>query len=305
MRCGSPLSRPGRTMQARYTGGSRTRMPAQPCVTLRPSVSYVRIPATHPVGAFLCIRVRNQPQAIGSPPLSRIRRCHVRAASTSDFAFIRTTQRTPALQRPQHVARLRAIMIGFPQSHAQDVSTPSARADGLPGRPVRSVPLANGPSESMPVRAIRVSGSRAVSCLSQRKAPRPLVSQTRTPESYPNRPLLGRVGPARQTYQPAGPGSHDVRVPGNPRAVPTIAPHYRPLPQPDLSPVKRTPPYQRVRSGRSRPRTVPQPQGLRALANTFGCSAGVSVANGDQGHIYTVGAVPETDSGLVGIHVKA
>jgi hypothetical protein len=32
MRCSPPLWRPGRTLQARYTGGSRARMPAQPRV---------------------------------------------------------------------------------------------------------------------------------------------------------------------------------------------------------------------------------------------------------------------------------
>jgi hypothetical protein len=51
---------------------------------------------------------------------------------------------------------------------------------------VRSEPLTHGLSESMPVRAIRVSSSRAVSSLSRRKAHRPLVSQTRTPGSYPS-----------------------------------------------------------------------------------------------------------------------
>jgi hypothetical protein len=102
---------------------------------------------------------------IGSPPLSRIR---VR------FWVIRVAQRTPSSQRPQHV-RAPTREIGIPQPLV--VSTPGSQAVGSPGRPVRSVPWAHGPSESMPVRAIRVSGSRAVSCLSQRKAPRPLVSQ--------------------------------------------------------------------------------------------------------------------------------
>jgi hypothetical protein len=69
----------------------------------------------------------------------------------------------------------------------------------------------------------------------------------------PPNPMLGRLGPARQSCQPVGPGSREAWVPANLGAVPSIAPHRRPLPQPDPGSVKRPPPHHRVRSGRSDP----------------------------------------------------
>jgi hypothetical protein len=177
--------------QARYTGGSQARMPAQPRVRQfhtsesQRSTQLVSLSASESITSHRLSGRHPQP--------------HPRP-----IWFIRITQRTrssirvrfglsASLSGPDH----RRIRNTHWTSVPFTVSTPSARADGSPGRPVRSVPWAHGPSESMPVRAIRVSGSRAVSSLSQRKAPRPIVSQTRTPSTPP----VGRCSAAEQPDQ--------------------------------------------------------------------------------------------------------
>jgi hypothetical protein len=157
----------------------------------------VRIPTLF-VSLF-CIRVRNAcPRPSGRLPS---------AESASDFGLLSShTQRTPSSQRPQCVRAFtshRIIPVAHTGRHCPSVpfavSTPGSHAVGSLGRLVWSVPRAQG------ARAVRVSACSGhprqwLSSLSQLKAHRQLVSQTRTPESYPSQQLLGRLGPARQTY---------------------------------------------------------------------------------------------------------
>jgi hypothetical protein len=173
--CGPLLSRPGQTLQPGRPGSRAAR-------------------------ELVCLRPAQRRVHQWVPPHRRI---HVR------FWFICVTQRTPSSQRPHHVRASTGHRVPFA------VRTQGSHAVDSSGRPVRSVPWAYGPSESINTCSRHPRQWLTVSSLSQRKAHRPLVSQTRTPESYPSRPLLCRLGPVLQTCQPADPGAHDVRVPGN------------------------------------------------------------------------------------------
>jgi hypothetical protein len=120
MRCGPPHSRPGRTLQAWYTGGSRARMPAQPRIHQFHTSEYQR--PTQLV-SFSASKSVTSHRLSGRLPS---------AASASDFGL------PASLSGPRHCSvrntfeRLRAIC--FPQSHAQDVSTLRRQHPRLTGR---------------------------------------------------------------------------------------------------------------------------------------------------------------------------
>jgi hypothetical protein len=153
------------------------------CPPPRPSVPLVKIPAPHSVGVSHCIRVRNQPHAIRSPPRPIFSVCPHHSAEPLNIASAARSSDYEPLAFPSHThrpSRVSSLHRQHPKRTGRNAHR-DVRCGQYPGRTGR-------PNECLRHFA---SGSRAVSCLSHRKARRPFVSQTRTPESFPCRPLVG------------------------------------------------------------------------------------------------------------------